>query len=72
MEQHTPEVQGQVGEPDSASNHNSAELEPGRTFRLLGVGVSNFGEDSEAGEPQEQQLPLFAGEDAFPPEAGTV
>ena len=44
----------------------SAELEPGRTFRLLGVGVTNFGEDSESGEPAEQQLPLFADADAFP------
>ncbi len=50
----------------------SAELEPGRTFRLLGVGVSNFREDSEAGEPQEQQLPLFAGEDAFKADAGAA
>jgi DNA polymerase-4 len=37
----------------------AAELEPGRTFRLLGVGMTNFGEDTEAGEQVEQQLPLF-------------
>lgn len=42
----------------------SAELEPGRTFRLLGVGVSNFGDTWEHGEPEEQQLPLFTGFDA--------
>ena len=42
----------------------TAELEPGRTFRLLGVGVSNFGDASELGEPDEQQLPLFSGYDA--------
>ena len=44
----------------------SAELEPGRTFRLLGVGVSNFGDTWDPGEPAEQQLPLFSGDDAFP------
>ena len=43
----------------------SAELEPGRTFRLLGVGVSNFGAAPEPGDPGEQQLPLFPGGDAF-------
>ncbi|MDA1129222.1 MAG: DNA polymerase IV [Chloroflexi bacterium] len=43
----------------------SAELEPGRTFRLLGVGVSNFGEDLEAGDIEDRQLPLFAVDDAF-------
>ena len=37
----------------------AAELEPGRTFRLLGVGMTNFGEDTEEGEPLVQQLPLF-------------
>ncbi|MCI0899475.1 MAG: DNA polymerase IV [Chloroflexi bacterium] len=45
----------------------AAELEPGRTFRLLGVGMSKFGDDPEAGEPEEpreQQLPLFADDDA--------
>ena len=34
----------------------SAELEPGRTFRLLGVGVTNFDEPEG---PEEQQLALF-------------
>ena len=38
----------------------AAELEPGRTFRLLGVGVSNFSNDSELVEPVDQQLPLFS------------
>jgi DNA polymerase-4 len=37
----------------------SQELTPGRTFRLLGVGVSHF-----EGERQQLQLPLF--EDADP------
>ena len=37
----------------------AAELEPGRTFRLLGVGMTNFGEDAEAVEAVVQQLPLF-------------
>ena len=41
----------------------SAELEPGRTFRLLGVGVSNFGDTAESGELEEQQLPLFSRDD---------
>lgn len=40
----------------------SAELEPGRTFRLLGVGVSNFDEPEEA---EEQQLSLFPDDYAF-------
>ena len=44
----------------------AAELEPGRTFRLLGVGVSNFSNDSELVEPVDQQLPLFSDEHAFP------
>ncbi len=43
----------------------SAELEPGRTFRLLGVGVSNFSEPPESGDPEEQQLPLFGDDAAF-------
>ena len=34
----------------------SAELTPGRSFRLLGVGVSGFGQEME-----EMQLPLFNG-----------
>jgi len=41
----------------------SAELAPGRTFRLLGVGVTNFGDDLEYGEENSQQvrqLPLFS------------
>ncbi len=37
----------------------AAELEPGRTFRLVGVGMANFGEDAEVEEPYVQQLPLF-------------
>ncbi len=39
-----------------------AELDPERTFRLLGVGVANFEDDSETPEPTEvgeRQLPLF-------------
>ncbi|SUZ52303.1 uncharacterized protein METZ01_LOCUS5157 [marine metagenome] len=44
----------------------AAELEPGRTFRLLGVGMTNFGGDSELETPEVQQLPLFAEEDALP------
>ena len=48
----------------------SAELEPGRTFRLLGVGVTNFGDTSEVGEPEEQQLPLFAGDASPSDDAG--
>ena len=43
----------------------AAELEPGRTFRLLGVGVSNFADDEEAGEPEEKQLPLFFDDEVF-------
>ena len=48
----------------------AAELEPGRTFRLLGVGVTNFGDSMEAGETgesgelEEQQLSLFPSDDA--------
>ena len=40
----------------------AAELEPGRTFRLLGVGMANFGYDLEtleSSKSQAQQLPLF-------------
>lgn len=37
----------------------AAELEPGRTFRLVGVGMANFGDDAEVEEPDVQQLPLF-------------
>ena len=40
----------------------AAELEPGRTFRLLGVGMANFGdnlETLESSKSQAQQLPLF-------------
>ena len=48
----------------------SAELEPGRTFRLLGVGVANFGDDWDRGEPEEQQLPLFADDDASSGDGG--
>ena len=39
-----------------------AELDPERTFRLLGVGVANFEDESETPEPTEvgdRQLPLF-------------
>ena len=42
----------------------AAELEPGRTFRLLGVGMANFGDDQELETPEVQQLPLFKDEDA--------
>ena len=42
----------------------AAELEPGRTFRLLGVGMANFGDDQELETPEVQQLPLFRDEDA--------
>jgi DNA polymerase-4 len=42
----------------------AAELEPGRTFRLLGVGMANFGDDSELETPEVQQLPLFPDQDA--------
>ena len=38
---------------DTAWRLLSAELTPGRSFRLLGVGVSGFGQD------EEMQLPLF-------------
>jgi len=43
----------------------AAELEPGRTFRLLGVGMTNFGEDTEAVEPVVQQLPLFGDDEGL-------
>ncbi|NQW21991.1 MAG: DNA polymerase IV [SAR202 cluster bacterium] len=43
----------------------SAELEPGRTFRLLGVGVTNFVEPEEPEEAEERQLPLFVDDDDF-------
>ena len=43
----------------------SAELEPGRSFRLLGVGVSNLVDIQGRGEHEEQQLPLFADDDVF-------
>ena len=39
-----------------------SELEPGRTFRLIGVGVANFEDESEDELPtegKERQLPLF-------------
>ena len=36
-----------------------AELEPGRTFRLLGVGMANFDENDLAGSQIVHQLPLF-------------
>ena len=42
----------------------AAELEPGRTFRLLGVGMANFGDDSEPEEQEVQQLSLFADDEA--------
>lgn len=38
----------------------AAELEPGRAFRLLGVGMANFGSDSEVNAQEVHQLPLFA------------
>jgi DNA polymerase-4 len=38
----------------------AAELEPGRAFRLLGVGMANFGSDSEVNEQEVHQLSLFA------------
>jgi DNA polymerase-4 len=39
----------------------SAELEPGRTFRLLGVGMTNFEQEAaENEEATERQLVLFA------------
>ena len=41
----------------------AAELEPGRTFRLLGVGVANFGDDSEVRADEVYQLSLFASEE---------
>lgn len=47
----------------------AAELSPGRAFRLLGVGMSNFGE--AAAELEAYQLPLFTDEswaEAMPPE----
>ncbi|MCH7736835.1 MAG: DNA polymerase IV [Chloroflexi bacterium] len=47
----------------------AAELEPGRTFRLLGVGMTNFGEEAEAGEPETQQLPLFGDDNSLPGDA---
>jgi len=45
----------------------AAELEPGRTFRLLGVGMANFGDDLEtleSSKSQTQQLPLFGDDGA--------
>jgi len=42
----------------------AGELEPGRTFRLLGVGMANFGDDSDLGDQEVHQLSLFADEDA--------
>ena len=36
-----------------------AELEPGRTFRLLGVGMASFDENDLAGSQIVHQLPLF-------------
>ena len=38
----------------------AAELEPGRAFRLLGVGMANFGSDPEVNEQEVHQLSLFA------------
>lgn len=43
---------------DTAWRLLSLELQPGRTFRLLGVGVSSFVEPEEA---RQLQLPLFEG-----------
>jgi len=42
----------------------AAELEPGRTFRLIGVGMANFDDDSEAVEQDVHQLSLFADDEA--------
>ncbi|MDE0823862.1 MAG: DNA polymerase IV [Dehalococcoidia bacterium] len=45
-----------------------AELEPGRTFRLIGVGMANFEDESEEELPSEEterQLPLFT-DDGLP------
>ena len=47
---------------DAASKLLELELEPQRTFRLLGVGVANFEHGSETAEAtgtRERQLPLF-------------
>ena len=47
---------------NAASTLLELELDPNRTFRLLGVGVANFEYDSETSEPtdmKERQLPLF-------------
>ena len=44
----------------------AAELAPGRTFRLVGVGMANFGDDAEVEEPDVQQLPLFVYDDVLP------
>jgi len=52
---------------DTAWRLLSLELQPGRTFRLLGVGVSSF---VEGGAAPQLQLPLFEGETAVGDSAG--
>lgn len=55
---------GEAEVRDTAWRLLSLELQPGRTFRLLGVGVSGF---AEAEEARQLQLPLFEGASAGQP-----